>query len=83
LDLDLKQFRRKGENEGEVILTLEGADERFYQIIRKVKAAASLEIKDFETQRKISATKVDAEKWLSRWLGRISGGFGKTFLRMF
>jgi exonuclease SbcC len=28
LDLDLKQFRRKGENEGEVILTLEGADER-------------------------------------------------------
>jgi len=78
LDLDLKQFRRKGENEGEVILTLEGADERFYQIIRKVKAAASLEIKDFETQRKISATKVDAEKWLSQVVGAEFGGFGKT-----
>lgn len=78
LELDLKQFRRKGENEGEVILTLEGTDERFYQIVRKVKAAASLEIKDFETQRKISTTKVDAEKWLSQVVGAEFGGFGKT-----
>lgn len=78
LDLDLKQFRRKGENEGEVILTLEGMDERYYRVIRRMRASADLEVRDVETNTKVSKTKEDAQKWLSQNIGVDFGGFGKT-----
>jgi exonuclease SbcC len=78
LELDLKQFRRKGENEGEVILTLEGTDERCYRVIRKIRASADLEIRDLETNLKISKTREDAQKWLSQAIGVEFAGFGKT-----
>ena len=78
LDLDLKQFRRKGEKEGEVILTLEGLDERYYQVVRKVRASASIEIRDVETNTKISKTREDAERWLSQSIGVEFAGYGKT-----
>lgn len=78
LDLDLKQFRRKGENEGEVILTLEGTDERHYRVIRKIRNSANLEIRDLETNLKISKTKEDAQKWLTQVIGVEFAGFGKT-----
>jgi exonuclease SbcC len=78
LDLDIKQFRRKGENEGEVILTLEGLDERYYRVIRRMRASADLEVRDVETNTRVSKTKEDAQKWLSQNIGVDFGGFGKT-----
>lgn len=78
LDLDLKQFRRKGENEGEVVLTLEGTDERCYRVIRKIRNSADLEIRDLETNLKISKTREDAQKWLSQAIGVEFAGFGRT-----
>ena len=78
LDLNLKQFRRKGENEGEIVLILEGADERYYKITRRIGVSANLEIRDCEDNRKISKSKEDAEKWISQTVGVEFGGFGKT-----
>ena len=78
LELDIKQFRRKGENESEVTLTLEGNDERLYRVVRKIKASADLEIRDQEDGRKISKTKEDAQRWLTETAGVEFAGFGRT-----
>ena len=51
------------------LLTLEGADERYYQVIRRIRNSAELEIRDFETNRKLSKTREDAQRWLTQASG--------------